>query len=632
MGWMTQPWRFAAAKGAGPRAALLCFVLVTPATDAAAADHRRRIYFLESLAPTQPAAGRAIGAFQARLAEKTKEPFDIFIDYMELGRFPGQAHIDSTVRYLAEKYREAPPDVLIPLGRAAIPFMVKYRDAIAPTTPLIIASVPLNAIVQGQGLKDTVWVATEYNFARTLDLARRLQPNVHKIAVVGGASSYDLSWVSDARGEIESRLDHDDVKYIVGLPYDDTMTEVSKLSPDTIVLMSFVFQDGSGQQRIPPDVAAAVADASPAPVYSPVASFFGRGIVGGYTDTFEAHGAAAADLAFKILSGSPVSALPQKTEALHQYQVDARQLARWHLSSARLPDDTVVLFRTPTLWEQHRNQLLIAAAVFALQSGLLIVVLFQSRKRHAAEADASEQRQEVTHLMRVSVLGELSGAIAHEINQPLTAILSNAQAALHLLGQKSPDLAEIRDAITDIVDDDKRAGDVIVRLRNLLRKGERKPELVDINDLAGSTVALLNSELIARQVEVAAHLAPGLPATSGDPVQLQQVLLNLFMNAMDAMAVVPEKERRIIVRTRTAGPDAVEVQIRDTGSGIGSDDQAKLFKPFYTSKTHGLGLGLTISSTIAQAHGGTLTLTNHPAQGAVAVLSLPTHQLATAEQ
>jgi C4-dicarboxylate-specific signal transduction histidine kinase len=244
-----------------------------------------------------------------------------------------------------------------------------------------------------------------------------------------------------------------------------------------------------------------------------------------------------------------------------------------------LPDDTVVLFRTATLWEQHRNQLLVAAAVFALQSGLLIIVLFQSRKRHAAEADASEQRQEVTHLMRVSVLGELSGAIAHEINQPLTAILSNAQAALHLLGQKSPDLAEIRDAITDIVDDDKRAGDVIVRLRNLLRKGERKPELVDINDLAGSTVALLNSELIARHVEVAAHLAPGLPSTSGDPVQLQQVLLNLFMNAMDAMAVVPEKERHIIVRTRTAGPDAVEVQIRDTGSGIGSDDQVKLFKP-----------------------------------------------------
>jgi hypothetical protein len=142
MGWMTQPWRFAAAKGVGPCAALLCFVLVTPATDAAAADHRRRIYFLESLAPTQPAAGRAIGAFQARLAEKTKEPFDIFIDYMELGRFPGQAHIDSTVRYLAEKYREAPPDVLIPLGRAAIPFMVKYRDAIAPTKCAIECNRP----------------------------------------------------------------------------------------------------------------------------------------------------------------------------------------------------------------------------------------------------------------------------------------------------------------------------------------------------------------------------------------------------------------------------------------------------------------------------------------------------------
>jgi C4-dicarboxylate-specific signal transduction histidine kinase len=233
------------------------------------------------------------------------------------------------------------------------------------------------------------------------------------------------------------------------------------------------------------------------------------------------------------------------------------------------------------------------------------------------------QRREVAHLMRVSTLGELSGAIAHEINQPLAAILSNAQAALHLLAQRTPDLNEVRDALNDIVHEDNRAGDVIARLRNLLKKGERKFEAVDLNEQVNSTIALLNSELIHRRIEIETDLAPGLPPISGDPVQLQQVLLNLFLNAMDAMTSTAEAYRRIKVSTALDAADRIEVRIRDRGLGIKPQTQDRLFKPFYTSKPSGLGLGLAICSTIAQAHGGKLTLANHADRGAVAVFSLP---------
>jgi signal transduction histidine kinase len=609
---------------------IVAIVLCIASWAASAAEHRRRIYFLESLAPTQLAAIRTIEAFQKRISEKTSESFDIFIDYMELERFPSQAHIASTVGYLSQKYSEAPPDLLIPLGRAAIPFMVKYRDIIAPGVPMIIANVPARAVNDGKTLANTVWVATEYNFAKTIELAQRLQPAARNLVIVAGASAYDLSWVNDAVRELEPFRDLYTVKTIVGLPYDETLTEVSHLSPDTIVLMSFVFADGAGLPRTPPDVAAAVAEAAAAPVYSPVSSFFGRGIVGGYTDSFEAHGTAAADLAFEILSGSPVAALKQQTEPLHRYQVDARQLERWKLSAGDLPPDTVISFRQPTMWEEHRALLLAAVAIFALQTTLLGFLLIQRRRRKQAEAEAAEQRHEVAHLMRVSVLGELSGTIAHEINQPLTAILSNAQAALHLLAQKSPNLEEVRDAINDIVHEDNRAGDVISRVRNLLRKGESKSEQVDLNELVTSTITLLNSELIGRRIEVETDLAGRLPATFGDPVQLQQVLLNLFMNAMDAMASTAQPQRRIKVSTRALEADAVEVRIRDRGHGIEAQSQAQMFKPFYTSKPHGLGLGLTICSTIAQAHGGKLGLVNHPDRGAVAVLSLPVQEFLAA--
>jgi C4-dicarboxylate-specific signal transduction histidine kinase len=234
----------------------------------------------------------------------------------------------------------------------------------------------------------------------------------------------------------------------------------------------------------------------------------------------------------------------------------------------------------------------------------------------------------VEHLTRVSVLGELSGSIAHEINQPLTAILSNAQAALHLLAQKAPDLAEVRDALEDIVHEDNRAGEVIRRLRNLLKKGERTAESVKLNDLINSTVGLLNSELIRRDINVKLELADNLPVTSGDPIQLQQVLLNLVMNAMDAMAKTPMAERSILISTRGKPTVSVDVLVKDRGHGIPALANGHLFEPFYTTKEHGLGLGLTICSTIIQAHGGKLTLVNDQNGGAIAGFSLPVQETA----
>ena len=191
-------------------------------------------------------------------------------------------------------------------------------------------------------------------------------------------------------------------------------------------------------------------------------------------------------------------------------------------------------------------------------SGIFVDITEQK----AAEAEAALQRQELAHLMRVSVLGELSGAIAHEINQPLTAIQSNAETGLDLLAEKSPDLAEIRDVFEDIVHDNRRASEVIERLRNLLKKGERRSDPVDLNDLVNSTVALLNSELISRRINVKLDLAIALPAALGDPVQLQQVLLNLVMNAMDAMASTPTGARLVTISTRVTRGGAVEVLVR----------------------------------------------------------------------
>ena len=202
--------------------ALLCM-----SCQADAAEQRRRIYFLESLSPALPAAVRTIDAFKKRLSETTNEQFEIFVDYMELVRLPSQAHIDRTVQYLSGKYAEAPPDVVITLGRAAAPFMAKHREVVAPHVPLILVSVPLLDAKESR-LDNVFWVNTEYSFSKTLELARQLQPDARHLVVVGGAGAYDQRWLNDARRELQPYSERYDTKYIVGLSYEDTLKEVSR--------------------------------------------------------------------------------------------------------------------------------------------------------------------------------------------------------------------------------------------------------------------------------------------------------------------------------------------------------------------------------------------------------------------
>jgi PAS domain S-box-containing protein len=239
-----------------------------------------------------------------------------------------------------------------------------------------------------------------------------------------------------------------------------------------------------------------------------------------------------------------------------------------------------------------------------------------------ADSEAELQRREIGRLMRQSILGQLSGAIAHELNQPLTAILTNAETAQDLLSRQNIDLEKIREIVTDIIEEDNRAGEVIVRVRNLLRKGESKSELIDLNKLVESTLRLLRGEIVKRKIPLELTLAVDLPAVFGDPVQLQQVLLNVIMNAMEAMNSKAPSQRAMNIATRANGGQ-VEAVIVDTGHGIAAEDQIRLFMPFFTTKEQGLGLGLSICSTIVKSHGGKLSIENTASGGAIAVVALP---------
>jgi PAS domain S-box-containing protein len=242
--------------------------------------------------------------------------------------------------------------------------------------------------------------------------------------------------------------------------------------------------------------------------------------------------------------------------------------------------------------------------------------------RKAAEAEAELQRRELAHLMRVSQVGALSGGLAHELTQPLTAILANAQAARTMLSGKVRNLEDLKGALDDIIADDLRAGEVIQRLRTLLKNGKGDVEAVNIPDLVNSTLRLLNNELISRHVKTKVMAATDVGSVEGDPVQLQQVLLNLVMNALEAMMNTDARRRSLTLISRRVD-DQIELKVVDRGTGIDAGHEASLFTAFFTTKERGLGLGLAICSTIIERHGGSLSLSNNAEGGATARFCLP---------
>ena len=240
-----------------------------------------------------------------------------------------------------------------------------------------------------------------------------------------------------------------------------------------------------------------------------------------------------------------------------------------------------------------------------------------------AELDAEVNRNELAHLSRVAMLGQLSGSIAHELNQPLTAILSNAQAALRFTSAASVDLETLREILRDIVADDQRAGEIIWRLRALFERGESKSEPIITGTLVRDVVRMLRSELISRNVSVTLELDPTLPAVHGDPVQLQQVLLNLIYNACEAMASSERWARWLVVRAAAPTKGEVAVSVVDGGPGIPPDRVEKIFEPFVSSKPLGIGLGHVISRSIVAAHGGRLWCKNNDGRGATFTFTIP---------
>jgi signal transduction histidine kinase len=568
-----------------------------------------------------PGSVAQVDALRSELSERAAPRLVEFrAEVLDALNFSSTHHEPELVALLEKKGLGRKLDLVMPMGEVALRFAERHRQNLWPGVPIVFFSVSQELV--RDVAPGTTGITIDFDEAGTLALARSLQPDAQQLLLVAGASEYDRYWWPRLESAAKRNGGELKVEALFGKPIGAVMDRASGLPRRSIVLYTTVSRDGNGLALQPALVVEQIARVSRAPVYSTLESHVGRGVVGGSMESFAAHGRRAADVALRVLRGARPEDIPVERPSAPTPAVDWRQLRRHGLSERALPPRSSIRYRQPSILEEYGGYLVAAGLVLAVQTVLIAALMTQARRRRRAETEATRQRAELAHAARLSAVGELTASVAHEINQPLGAILSNAEAAELFLDADPPRLDRVRQILRDIQQEDQRASAVIREIRGLARKQPPEPKLLSLNDVIGDVMALVEADARRRAVQVETELAPRLPLVEGDRTQLQQVVLNLALNSLEALGPVGAGERRIRIRTHANG-SGVELSVSDTGPGLGREDLPRLFESFFTTKAEGLGLGLSIVRSIVDAHGGRVTGENDPGRGATFRVQLP---------
>lgn len=585
----------------------------------AAEPRPRSIVVLDQSDVRSPFYSLIFAGLRSAVAE-VPSPVSVYIESLNLARFNGATYEESLKSHLRVKYAEQPPGVIVAVGPIALEFVLRSRPELWPDVPVVFCMVDEPTLARLSPPSDVTGNFVKIRFADVMTVARGLVPGLKRIALVGDPWEKQIVF-RHFRDEIPAATVGTEVVDLLGLPLEEVRRQAASLPPGTAIVFTSMVSDGAGTSLWGVEALARITSVANSPIVGPAETYVGNGAAGGFVLLPSALGQSAARVALRIIDGESPSQIPITLADAMRPVFDWRQMKRWGIPEGKLPPGSEIRFREPSAWERYQWQIVVVTAVMLFQSVLIIGLLYQHRRRRAAEVDARQRMAELAHMNRQATVGQLSASIAHELNQPLGAILNNVEAAALIVDAPSPNLHEIRSILSDIKRDDHRASDVIKRLRRLLTRGTFDSQEVDLNDVVHEVFEILSAQAAARGVTLDRKLDSQRLKVKGDRVQLEQVFLNLVVNSIEAISDGSNAVRQIVCRSLAADGQAM-ISIRDSGPGIPSDRLEHLFEPFFTTKPDGMGMGLCIARTIVEAHGGKVLAESRPS-GAVFHVNLP---------
>jgi signal transduction histidine kinase/ABC-type uncharacterized transport system substrate-binding protein len=559
---------------------------------------------------------------RAEIGRQSQTPVD-FVDHSLVNARVSDVQSEAPfVEYLGALYAEHSPDLIIAIGAPAANFVQQHRQRLFPKVPMVVTAVDQRR-VQYENLTGNDTVVPFTNDVPVLfENILRVLPLTKTIAIVNGASPIERFWTGEMRRELAPLTSPVELKWYDELSFEEILKDAENLPPHSAIFSVSMNVDAAGIVQETGNALNRLSSRANAPIFSYDDSYFQGAIVGGPMFSVLEGSQITAAVAMRILNGEKAGNIKTPPIKYAAPKYDWRQMRRWGISDSILPAGSTVHFREPTVWKRYSSQIALIAAVILLQTVLISTLLNERRRRQLAEVRARQRMAELAHVNRFSTAGVLTASIAHEINQPLGSILTNAETAQVILKSPSPDIVELKEIVDDIVRDDRRASEVIRRMKSLLAKAPFELKSLDLNDIAREAVEFLSTLAIARKVELTSLITQNSLPILGDHIQLQQVVLNLVVNGIDAMKDMPIENRIISIRTSRVGTFA-ELSVSDRGLGIPEDKLKEVFEPFFTSKTEGMGMGLSIARTIVEAHHGLIWAKNRDHGGASFRIKLP---------
>ena len=604
-------------------ASLVVFLAAWLGCPAGFAAESKRVLLLHSFGQTFKPWSEYGQAIRAELDRQSPWPLDI-IDYsLVTARFSDENPEAPFVEYLRAVFAKHPLDLIVCVGAPAAAFVQRNRQHLFASTPMVLTAVDQRRVQYSNLTANDAAVALRINYLSAFENILQVFPDTKDVIVVVGTSPIEKFWKGAIGKEVAPLANRIKLSWTDELSFEALLKQASALPPHTAIFWELMIVDAAGvvhESDAPLTRLHAVANA---PIFSYDESFFGSGIVGGPFLLVADSSRQAAAVAIRILGGEKPSEIRTPPVQFASPVFDWREMRRWGISESRLPAGSEIRFREPTVWDQYRWQILLIAAALVAQSILIGGLFYEHRRRHNSEVEARRRVAELALMNRRSAIGETSASIAHEINQPLAAMMLNGDTALAFLAQKNPNLKAVAEIVESIVNDCLRVNHVVASVRAMFKKDTPDRILLDINDVIHEVLALLRVELDGHGVVVKTSLAEGLPHLLADRVQMQQVILNLIRNASEAMSSTAAGER--ILWLRSAATDAGEciVVIEDSGPGIDPEKLERIFEPFFTTKGTGMGMGLSICRSIVEAHGGRLSARRVRGRGMAFEIGLP---------